>query len=133
MLDKHENAHVVLLDPHGEYARAFGEAAEILDSTNLQLPYWMFNFEELAEIIFGGARSEWESEIDVLRETIQQAKMRIVAAHDDAGLITVDTPVPYRSSEVVGAIEVAAGKPVCRTALKSVAEHEGKRGVYQRR
>src|SRR3546814_17439766 len=98
MLDKHENAHVVLLDPHGEYARAFGEAAEVLDSANLQLPYWLFNFEELAELIFSGARSEWESEIAVLRETIQQAKMRLIAAPDPAGFTPVDPPRPYKLS-----------------------------------
>jgi len=110
LLDKHEHAHVVLLDPHGEYASAFGDAAEVLDSTNLQLPYWLFNFEELAEIIFGGSRVEWEHETGILRETIAQAKMRLVSDPEEAGFITVDTPVPYKLSEVLRAIDEAAGK-----------------------
>src|SRR3712207_6886139 len=50
------------LDPHGEYAHSFGERAEVLDSSNLQLPYWLFNFEEISEIIFGGSSVDWEAE-----------------------------------------------------------------------
>ena len=118
LLDKHDNAHVVLLDPHGEYASAFGDAAEVLDSTNLQLPYWLFNFEELAEIIFGSARADWESEAAILRETITQAKLRLISDPEDANFVTVDTPVPYKISEVTRAIDEAMGKLERRTDVQ---------------
>ncbi|MET4697826.1 DNA helicase HerA-like ATPase [Constrictibacter sp. MBR-5] len=118
LLDKHDNAHVVLLDPHGEYASAFGEAAEVLDSTNLQLPYWLFNFEELAEIIFGSARADWEGEAAILRETITQAKLRLIPDPEDANFVTVDTPVPYKISEVTRAIDEAMGKLERRTDVQ---------------
>jgi len=118
LLDKHDNAHIVLLDPHGEYASAFGSAAEVLDSVNLQLPYWLFNFEELAEIIFGSARAEWESEAAILRETITQAKLRLIPDPEDANFVTVDTPVPYKISEVTRAIDEAMGKLERRTDVQ---------------
>ncbi len=46
VLQSHPHGHVVLLDPHNEYAPAFGDAAEIIRPTDLQMPYWLLNFEE---------------------------------------------------------------------------------------
>jgi hypothetical protein len=43
--------HVLMIDPHGEYAAAFKEEGMILDVSNLQLPYWLMNFEEHCEIL----------------------------------------------------------------------------------
>ena len=48
---EHPNAHIVLLDPHNEYATAFGDLAEVLDVDNLQMPFWFFDFEEAREIL----------------------------------------------------------------------------------
>jgi hypothetical protein len=53
ILRKHGNAHVVILDPHNEYATAFADVAEIITPQNLQLPYWLLNFEELKELVIG--------------------------------------------------------------------------------
>ncbi|MFN4087493.1 MAG: ATP-binding protein [Alphaproteobacteria bacterium] len=131
LLDKHDNAHVVLLDPHGEYASAFGDSAEQLDSGSLQLPYWLFNFEELAEIIFGSSRGEWESEAAILRETIQQAKMRLVADADDANYVTVDTPIPYKISEVMRAIDEAMGKLERRTEIQPYTRLKSRLTILQ--
>ncbi|HEX8373563.1 MAG TPA: ATP-binding protein, partial [Geminicoccaceae bacterium] len=41
LLDAHPQAHVVLIDPHGEYGPAFGERALLLDTSSLELPYWL--------------------------------------------------------------------------------------------
>ena len=38
--------HVVMIDPHGEYAAAFRDTGAIFDVSNLQMPYWLMNFEE---------------------------------------------------------------------------------------
>ena len=57
VIDQSPNAHVVLLDPHNEYSRAFGDRAIILSpGAGLHLPYWLFNFEELTEIVIGPDR-----------------------------------------------------------------------------
>ena len=50
LLTAHPNGHIVLLDPHGEYAPAFAGMAEIITPQNLQLPYWLLSFEEIVEV-----------------------------------------------------------------------------------
>jgi len=51
LLTAHPNGHIVLLDPHGEYAAAFTGMAEIITPNNLQLPYWLLSFEEITEVL----------------------------------------------------------------------------------
>jgi len=59
VVDHSPNAHVVLLDPHNEYARAFGDRAVTLSpGAGLHLPYWLFNFEELTEKPYAFASGE---------------------------------------------------------------------------
>jgi hypothetical protein len=53
LLEKHEDAHIVLLDPHDEYQSAFGDHAEHLGPEKLRLPYWVLNSEEIEMVMFG--------------------------------------------------------------------------------
>ena len=53
ILQKNPGAHIVLLDPHNEYATAFGEWAEVISPRNMQLPFWLLNFEEIVEVLIG--------------------------------------------------------------------------------
>jgi DNA helicase HerA-like ATPase len=65
---EHPNAHIVLLDPHNEYATAFGELAEVIDVDNLQMPFWFFDFEEAVRILVrGGTAQEQEAQAIILR------------------------------------------------------------------
>lgn len=59
------NGHVVLIDPHAEYGAAFKDLAEIVTVDNLELPYWLLNFEELCGVVVSrdGAAAEQEQEI----------------------------------------------------------------------
>ena len=43
-----------LLDVHNEYGRCFGEQRAGLSPRNLKLPFWLFNFEEIVDVFFGG-------------------------------------------------------------------------------
>lgn len=120
ILDSHPAAHIVLLDPHNEYARAFRQRAEVISPRNLQLPFWLLNFEEIVEVLVGD-RSR-KAEIDILHELIPMAKARYGAGrHDvanqrlrrpenDHGRYTVDSPIPYRISDLVGLIDDRMGK-----------------------
>src|SRR4029079_14782166 len=47
VLTDYQHAHVVVLDVHNEYKSVFGEQAEAIDTSNLNLPYWLLNFQEL--------------------------------------------------------------------------------------
>src|SRR5580698_6353145 len=56
ILKARPNLRIFLLDVHNEYGRCFGERALVLNPRNLKLPFWLFNFEEIVDVLF--ARSE---------------------------------------------------------------------------
>jgi len=105
---------VFLIDPHNEYAHCFGERAEVLNPANLKLPFWMFNFDEIVNVLFGG-RSGVEQEVEILAEVIPLAKSGYVQHRSikrdpkNAGF-TADTPVPYRIADLVALIDDRMGK-----------------------
>ena len=75
ILLKNPAAHVVLIDPHNEYASAFGDWAEVISHRNMQLPYWLLTFEELVEVLIGNPQ-ERKAEVEILQELIPIAKAR---------------------------------------------------------
>ncbi|TAN45000.1 MAG: DUF87 domain-containing protein [Rhodospirillales bacterium] len=103
-------AHIVLLDLHNEYASAFKEHAEIIDTSNLQLPYWLLNFEESIEVFTTGDSSDRQQQMSILRDCLLAARKSFAKDNPDAQGFTVDTPSPYRMSELVRLIREAAGK-----------------------
>lgn len=119
ILAKNPNAHIVLLDPHNEYATAFREWAEVISPRNMQLPFWLLNFEEIVEVLISDPTRKAETEI--LQELIPIAKARYSAgrardpnlrrmASFEPSRFTVDTPVPYRISDLLGLIDERMGK-----------------------
>jgi uncharacterized protein len=110
LLDAHPNGHVVVLDPHGEYAPAFKGMAECITPGNLQLPYWLYSFEEIVEILCSKDHVDRSREIGILKEVIVAAKMDSLGVIGRASRLTVDTPVPYRMANVVQRISEMMGK-----------------------
>lgn len=119
ILDKNPAAHIVLLDPHNEYATAFGERAEVISPRTMQLPFWLLNFEELVEVLIRDR--DRKAEIEILQELIPIAKSRYGTGRNndnqklrrgasDAARFTVDTPVPYRISDLTSLIDERMGK-----------------------
>jgi uncharacterized protein len=110
VLAQHPNAHIVLLDPHNEYEQAFGAMAEIINIDNLQLPFWLLDNEEaVATLVSGGSLMEQQSQATILKEAVTQAR-RKYAGDMNAQWITVDTPVPYRTGDLVHILDEAMGK-----------------------
>ncbi len=115
------NLRVLVLDPHNEYAHAFRGISITLDSSTLELPYWMFTFEEFSEVIFRG-RDSVQEELDILREIIATAKGRykvsaevmqtstIIRKPLDVSGFTADTPVPYRLADLFKIIDEYLGQ-----------------------
>ena len=114
------NLRVFLLDVHNEYGRCFGDRALVLNPRNLKLPFWLFNFEEIVDVLFGG-RPGVPEELDVLSEVIPMAKAmytqyqnsdRIGLKRLDAKTVgyTPDTPVPYRLVDLISQIDDRMGK-----------------------
>lgn len=104
-------AHIVLLDPHGEYAPAFGERAEALDLAALELPYWLMNFEETAAILAPPRDGRGYAEAAILKEAVLAARQAWAAGNGGTGSgpVTVDTPIPYRLADLVKLIDDAMG------------------------
>ena len=122
ILEKNPQGHVLLLDVHREYAHAFKDIAEVISPANMNLPFWLLNFEEIVEILIGQQPNR-EPDIEVLREMIPIAKLRYMnnprrerpalqraREQGEPSSIGVDTPVPYRSSDLIGIIDEHMGK-----------------------
>ncbi len=118
ILEQNPQAHIVLLDPHNEYATAFPEWGEVISPRNMQLPFWLLTFDELVEVVIGDP-TERKHEIEILQELIPIAKSRYNAGRSkdgvrhraiDSGRFTVDTPVPYRLSDLTSLFDERMGK-----------------------
>ncbi len=125
ILARHSSLKVFLLDPHNEYGRCFGAKSQVLSPHNLKLPFWLFNFEEIVDVFFRG-RPGNEEETTLLQEMIPLARAKYAGnSNDDRFTLrrgtkgpgfTVDTPVPYRLSDLVGLIDERLGKLENRSA-----------------
>ena len=104
------NGHVVLLDPHDEYAKAFGDQAEVISAGKLKFPYWLLTFEEAAEAICSKEPAKREAEIPILKSAILAAKEIHMSAMDEQVPLTVDTPIPYRLSNLTDQIKSEMGR-----------------------
>lgn len=103
------NGHIVMVDPHGEYASAFRNAGIILDVSNLQMPYWLMNFEEHCEVFLSSTGNDRQEDADVLAKCLLQARMKNRLA-EAMGKITVDTPIPYLLSDLTSILQNEMGK-----------------------
>lgn len=120
LLEDHNGAHVVILDIHNEYSAAFGDLVEHINLENFNLPLWMLNFQELT-VALTSSEGTREEETEILSEGILTAKKRyadaaagraalIARRPGDTAVITVDTPAPFRVSDVIAHIDEQLGK-----------------------
>jgi uncharacterized protein len=111
---------VLILDPHNEFSSAFGNEASLLDANTLEMPFWLFKFDEMEDVVF---RSKIvEEEADILRELISLGKAQFHAEKIgqtvpgtlrksvDPGNFNADTPTPYRFSDVFKLIDEMLGQ-----------------------
>ncbi len=103
------NGHVLILDPHNEYAEAFEDHGVHFDTENLSLPYWLMNLEEHIEIFVRSRTADREIEIDILKRCLLTARKKGINK-GDVSKVTVDTPVPYRLADLLYEIEMNMGK-----------------------
>jgi hypothetical protein len=101
--------HVILVDPHGEYSAAFRTTGMILDVTNLQMPYWLMNFEEHCEMFLTSSGNDRQEDADILAKCLLQARMKNRLA-EQMGKITVDSPIPYLLSDLSNILQNEMGK-----------------------
>ena len=120
IMQARQSLRILLIDPHNEYAACFEDRAHVVRPGTLRLPYWLFNFDEIVEIVFG-RRIDVEDEVGLLAELIPQAKNDYARTQTTArgsyrlsepegGRYTVDTPVPYRIEDLIQICETRMGK-----------------------
>lgn len=101
--------HIVMVDPHGEYAAAFQTTGAIYDVSNLQMPYWLMNFEEHCEVFLTTSNSERQIDADILAKCLLAARAKGRLGQEISKL-TVDAPVPYLLSDLTNLIQLEMGK-----------------------
>jgi hypothetical protein len=101
--------HIVMVDPHGEYSAAFRQTGNILDVSNLEMPYWLMNFEEHCEVLLTSDGNDRQVDSDILSKCLLKARSKNRLA-EVMGKITVDSPVPYLLSDLSTNIQDEMGK-----------------------
>ena len=101
--------HIVMIDPHGEYSAAFRNTGTIFDVGNLQMPYWLMNFEEHCEVFLTTTGNDAQEDADILAKCLLKARSKNRLA-ETLGKITVDSPIPYLLSDLTNMIQDEAGK-----------------------
>jgi uncharacterized protein len=106
--DAAPQGHIVMVDPHGEYAAAFRHNGAIFDVGNLQMPYWLMNFDEHCEVFVTATGSERQVDADILARCLlaARAKNRLAAEVK----LTVDSPIPYLLSDLTNILQNEMGK-----------------------
>ena len=112
---------IFLLDGHNEYGRCFGDRAHVVSPRTTKLPFWLFNFEEIVDVIYAGRPAVVE-EVEILAELIPLAKgaygqYKAVAdrsvlrrADPKVSGFSADTPVPYLLQDLIGLIDDRMGR-----------------------
>ena len=117
-LKNRPHAHVLVLDMHGEYHRAFGAQAEVIGARDLYLPFWLLNFQELRSVLTS-PDDHHDAQVEILSDAIVVAKKRYSDAAAgrvrasrvlDTSTATVDSPTPFRLSDLIGYIDEQLGK-----------------------
>jgi hypothetical protein len=118
MLYEHSGAHVVILDVHNEYSTAFEGMVELVNLNNFNLPFWLLNFAELSAALTS-KDAHHDAEFEILSEAVVYAKRRFSEAaagrmrkpsETASHVISVDTPTPFRLSDVTAYIDDRLGK-----------------------
>ena len=94
------NAHVIVFDIHSEYRSAFPDA-NFIDVSNLVLPYWMLNGEELEEFFIDTEAND-HNQRNVFKEAVlQDRRAKFTGSPSDKQRIHLDSPLLFDIQEVL--------------------------------
>lgn len=94
------NSHVIIFDIHAEYRSAF-PAANYIDISNLVLPYWMLNSEELEEFFLDTEAND-HNQRNIFKEAIiTDRRAKFGGSETDKQKIHLDTPILFDIKEVL--------------------------------
>ncbi|CAG36648.1 ATP-binding protein [Desulfotalea psychrophila] len=104
---------IVMIDPHGEYASAFGGRAKVYRAYNdssianndaeiLKLPYWLMSSDELRSLIIGKTEHEATSQNNIVYEAIAYSRLLEASLIQDVG---AEPNGGYEAGRVIGITE----------------------------
>lgn len=94
------NSHVIVFDIHSEYKSAFPLANHI-DISNLILPYWMLNSEELEEFFLDTEANDHNQRYIFKEAVIKDRRAKFSGSDAEKQKIHLDTPILFDIKEVL--------------------------------
>jgi DNA helicase HerA-like ATPase len=104
------NAHVIILDLHGEYGSKEwdpstsppfpADKVRCIKAADLEIPYWLLTYEELIELLIDSDDPNASVQIAFLRGTLLELK-REANHHLKLGHITVDSPIYFSLEDLL--------------------------------
>lgn len=120
------NSHVIIFDIHSEYKSAFPSANHV-DISNLVLPYWMLNSEELEEFFLDTEAND-HNQRNIFKEAILKDRRAKFGGSDaEKQKIHLDTPILFDIKEVL-AYAIAKNEEMVDTGEVYAASNKEKAG-----
>lgn len=94
------NSHVIVFDIHSEYKSAFPYANHI-DISNLVLPYWMLNSEELEEFFLDTEANDHNQRNIFKEAVIKDRRAKHNGSEAEKQKVHLDTPILFDIKEVL--------------------------------
>ena len=94
------NSHVIIFDIHSEYKSAFPNA-NFIGISNLALPYWLLNSEELEEILLDTGERDNYNQSSIFRKLVTENKKK---HNPSLTKVFYDTPLFFDITEVQNAL-----------------------------
>ena len=144
--ERFPSARIVVLDLHGEYAKALGDRANIFrinpnakapNELPLHIPYWALNFDEMLRLTFGSLPADGKAR-NVILERVIAAKAAFLRTYPLAGIeeasVGGDSPVPFSLNKLwydlycaeFGTYNPALGNPSDPSSWMYEKDREGK-------
>lgn len=100
------DTHIVVLDLHGEYAAAFPENVLRIGAEEVELPFWLLNFDEFTSLFLDQTEDTAKNQITVLRDSIVRARENAEVSEglELGGDVTVDSPICYDIDDLLGQV-----------------------------
>jgi DNA helicase HerA-like ATPase len=101
------NSHIVIFDIHSEYKSAFpDDQSNNIEVTNLTLPYWLLNSEELEDLFIESNEEQSHNQVAILKKSITENKQKNFTGDAIAkSKIHYDSPVLFDILEVMQIIK----------------------------
>ena len=94
------NSHVIIFDIHSEYKAAFPNA-RFIDISNLRLPYWLLNSDELQELFIDTEAND-HNQRNVFKEAVVKSKKEhFIGKEANKDKIHFDSPLKFEIKDVL--------------------------------